>query len=651
MHTSKPSSPCWHFHPVDPRELFIRLCSDLDVLPDGVKPDGAFDLTAEQLVNLPFPSTKGEKFRERYLLREVLRKYPGFDLGIDTKQAALTTFLKGEEQNSGVSDRLHTLSVGSLPARRILYAASKKISKVLGRFSWDKFWKGWRFGPGATVTLASQDAVVYRKLRGRPAVTRSCLKFAKHLVKLNPVGFAGIECDAEGNPLFEIVEYDRYQSVPKNAKTDRSIGIPPDMNVACQLALGRELRRLMYRSGINLNDQSINQRWAQFGSENGTVATVDLANASGSITIPLVWHLFGSLPDSCQDRTWLWVMDALRTEYTLIDESTLHRNELFSAMGNGFTFELESLIFWALAHAVCDELGLPPKRTVSVYGDDIVLPVEAVSLLTEVFAFVGFQLNADKSFSTPAGDCFRESCGSHYLDGVDVSPFYVDSCLDNPGAIILLANNLHRWANHPGWRDGRVYGTWAWVLSHLEPAFMRCQIPMGSEDDGVILSEDEAHLKLLKSRHYPIGFKGYEVETASWGPRTQLVPDEERYLEWLYHREVGAFKPPISRSYSKGMERLRLAFSPRARGHGEIPSHWHEGDWFRSNAVPKRSGRKVSLLRGRRRVVSWAQLGPWVDDSSFIETGRDQLRTLIAAHRSAHRSWRSAPITRKGSLD
>jgi hypothetical protein len=84
-------------------------------------------------------------------------------------------------------------------------------------------------------------------------------------------------------------------------------------------------------------------------------------------------------------------------------------------MGNGATFCLETLVFAAAAHAI-------RSKTVSVYGDDIIVDSDKVDDLKRLLGFLGFSVNADKSFS--AGP-FRESCGKDYYQGVDITPFYL----------------------------------------------------------------------------------------------------------------------------------------------------------------------------------------------------------------------------------
>ena len=70
---------------------------------------------------------------------------------------------------------------------------------------------------------------------------------------------------------------------------------------------------------------------------------------------------------------------------------------MVSPMGNGFTFELETLLFYALTMAVC---GKGNFVRVSVYGDDIICPTEHAQAVTSILVEAGFQLNLGKSFSS-----------------------------------------------------------------------------------------------------------------------------------------------------------------------------------------------------------------------------------------------------------
>jgi hypothetical protein len=123
--------------PVDALELVVRLAKALDVEPPG----GDLAAGPERWTRQPLPSTEisGPRFRDRYLIKEVVRKYPGFDLGVDTTAAAFNSFFEDEALNASTNDRLLTPSAGNSRASRILHTASCKAMEILGRFSWEKW--------------------------------------------------------------------------------------------------------------------------------------------------------------------------------------------------------------------------------------------------------------------------------------------------------------------------------------------------------------------------------------------------------------------------------------------------------------------------------------------------------------------------------
>jgi hypothetical protein len=94
-------------------------------------------------------------------------------------------------------------------------------------------------------------------------------------------------------------------------------------------------------------------------------------------------------------------------------------------MGNGYTFALETLIFYSLAWSTCVALGLPTSD-VSSYGDDIIVPTGAYNALIGVLKCLGFVPNREKSFGDGP---FRESCGKDYFRGIDVRPVYIKDVL------------------------------------------------------------------------------------------------------------------------------------------------------------------------------------------------------------------------------
>jgi hypothetical protein len=112
-------------------------------------------------------------------------------------------------------------------------------------------------------------------------------------------------------------------------------------------------------------------------------------------------------------------------------------------MGNGFTFELESMIFYAIGLVVA-EADCGETDDVSVYGDDVILPRKAVPRFVELCELLGFSINRSKSFFDGR---FFESCGAHWFDGRDVKPFYLDKRIDTVPMCYGLHNRVMEYAH------------------------------------------------------------------------------------------------------------------------------------------------------------------------------------------------------------
>jgi hypothetical protein len=177
--------------------------------------------------------------------------------------------------------------------------------------------------------------------------------------------------------------------------------------------------------GVDLLDQGVNRSLAERGSVDGSLATVDLSSASDTVAYALVMSLLP--PD------WFDLLDRFRSERVEY-QGVVIELEKFSSMGNAYTFELESLIFYALSLSVCEFLDiaggpifengrlLSRRWPISVYGDDIIVPTSAIELLYATLKWCGFTVNTAKSYHVGG---FRESCGADWMFGFDVRPWYL----------------------------------------------------------------------------------------------------------------------------------------------------------------------------------------------------------------------------------
>jgi hypothetical protein len=105
-------------------------------------------------------------------------------------------------------------------------------------------------------------------------------------------------------------------------------------------------------------------------------------------------------------------------------------------MGNGFTFELETLIFIGIISGVT---GLRPGLDFLVYGDDIIVPKDAARNVLSALRLFGFTPNERKTF---VDGPFRESCGGDYFAGVPVRALFVKKTPSTPTEWISLHNAL-----------------------------------------------------------------------------------------------------------------------------------------------------------------------------------------------------------------
>lgn len=378
-----------------------------------------------------------EKFRRDYLATEMFSKYPYWDLKIDRKAVAISKFLASEAQCLETNRRLLSPRTWSFETTSVIHTASRKISELLGPFSWDEAAVGFDFGPGGTTRLRRKHADRYFKFSGIPETTISNLPLADACLRY--FSSWGREVEGQGGPSLKVVPGNKIITVPKNAKTDRVIAVEPCMNIFVQKGIGDMIRRRLRRKNVDLNDQRPNQVLAKAGSIDGSLSTLDLSSASDTVSYEIVRQL---LP-----YDWFDALCACRTDRGVLPSGEIIYYRKFSSMGNGFTFELESLIFWAICSAV-RSLSTETDRRMAVYGDDIIVPVGITPAVVRCLEFAGFTVNPKKSH---VDGPFRESCGKHYFLGSDVTPIYVKDHVNSYPRYIWLANQLKRWSANETW--------------------------------------------------------------------------------------------------------------------------------------------------------------------------------------------------------
>jgi hypothetical protein len=445
----------------------------------------------QQLRVRPQDYSGSEEYWRDAVVIDLLRKCD-LETTIDREAAAVATFVACEQQNAISNVRLSRYLDESL----LLEGASdvavydfighmrKDIQKTLGALP-DHLTP--RFSGGATYADTGKLTTIPDKMSSTPTVTLGARAFLPYwhetLWSRNLVA----ERPHRSNPT--TVRGNIFFTVLKDGTKFRGCCKEASLNVAFQLDVGRLWKiRLHERIGIDLKDgQRVHRQLAREASVHGKSATIDMTNASDTQC--------RVLPKLVLPKLWWELVDSLRATHTFISgvggkkEPVWVRLEKFSSMGNGFTFELETLIFSAIARTVISQKGGDPD-VVRCFGDDLIVPTEDYLDVVAGLRFFGFTPNMKKTF---AEGPFRESCGGDYWGGVPVRAHFLESLPDEPQHWISLANGLRRVSlapDDPTIAQARweiVRKAWFLALEPIPSDIRRCR---GPESLGDIVIHD-----------------------------------------------------------------------------------------------------------------------------------------------------------------
>ena len=419
-------------------------------------------------------------YRAATLIQAMFSKNADLELGFNPLKAAVEAAIAAELQCGRVNEYFGT----TCPYGGVTLATSlarRKIKWLLGKVpALDSL--RFRFGPGASTTVKRQFACFENKLAAPlvcseemlPVIDQVLAEFPSWSSHHASSPYSDVATrETVTNPSI-VIDTAKLIFVAKNAKTHRPICVEPCLNGFMQLGIGEYLKkRLRVHAKQDLKDQTRNQELARAASVTGRLATIDLSSASDTLAFSVVFDL---LPEE-----WVNLLASFRTGHMNYGGRE-YELEKFSSMGNGYTFELETIVFWSLAMA-CTELSGADQDLVSVYGDDIIVPVEAVDLLMAVLTWCGFNLNREKSFWTGP---FRESCGADWLAGEPVRPIYKTDRLSPQWLTVF-----HNWCytrgystlcdiaksfipkdlqlfGPPGYGDGHLLGSWTRIQPRAE---------------------------------------------------------------------------------------------------------------------------------------------------------------------------------------
>lgn len=438
------------------------------------------------------------RFRLDYTATNFLSKAVFLKTTFDRKEVAMKKFHQYEELCAETNWRFRNPSLDPKYQGSnvwLLHATKRKIEDILGDYSGDEFVDEANWGPGVTTLIKGEDVSSVNKFHAERGITRDLYSLVGDWF---PVAYPRwyehvAQGSSPGDCPFTFVQGNEIITVPKNSKTERVIAVEPGINLWFQKAIGSMIRRRLRRVGVDLNTQETNQRLAREGSKDSSLATVDFSSASDSISLEVVREL---LPPR-----WFQLLDACRSKIGVSESGPIRWNK-FSSMGNGFTFELETLIFYAAASSAVElstsrmraegrEVSRKTDFWVNVFGDDVIIPSHAFHLFSSFSEFLGFRVNPKKSFFE---GYFRESCGSHYYDGLVCKPIYLKDRLRHVEDFYKLANAIrnlaHRYGNFRSC-DARFLDAWRHLHERV-PEPLRLKVPFSAGDTGFVSNFDEA---------------------------------------------------------------------------------------------------------------------------------------------------------------
>lgn len=366
-----------------------------------------------------------------YYIRQICRFWKKLKIGCTPAReaAAEGQFIKTEEELSAVTPALQRMDSYLDETSRSLWF------RVFPELDHSEF--VCRHGPGATAErLLSNERWRIRTWYDRWEFTFPADYHAypnsgwAWEPRESPVGDQGLEyIGVRDEPGVRVV------FVPKTQTAPRVIAIEPSSMQYVQQGVMRwlvpKLESHPMTQSVRFTDQTVNQSLARRASKDRSLATLDLKEASDRVHLELVRRIFrgtGILP---------FLEDARSLHANLPSGKNVVLNK-YASMGSALCFPVEAMVFYTLILAAifsarrerpsAQKIRKLSKR-ISVYGDDLVIPVEYTDVVVQYLESYGLLVNKRKSFSKSH---FRESCGGDFYDGVSVKPIYARELPQDP---------------------------------------------------------------------------------------------------------------------------------------------------------------------------------------------------------------------------
>lgn len=324
-------------------------------------------------------------------------------------------------------------------ASPVLYAVLAKArlhaARILGPLDLDAIFEQCKHGPNSTLSVPYKNAyldVKYGDLCGTEDAQRIFLSNYLAWDTNLRSGFDERATPQECTLPLPVLG-NKISFVPKRFDSLRTMAFEPTLNQFFQLGTGSFVSlKLTHKTSIDLASQpDVHRRLALLASKYPElgIATLDWSEASDRQWIEIFALVLS--PD------WFnWLMQ-IRSPTAVLPDGRRVDLPMMGTMGCGFTFPLQTLLYYVLLDALAEQFGIP-SLGISVFGDDCLVPSALVPFVQWMANALSWKLNADKSFWD--GD-FRESCGMDAFRGIQVRPFFIERPAD-----VTSKNHLKAWS-------------------------------------------------------------------------------------------------------------------------------------------------------------------------------------------------------------
>lgn len=378
-------------------------------------------------------------FKAQYQLENLFKRYRFRDDQFTQEELERSTIEKFLDVQNRISAPIETTPL----VDRVLERARDYMCSCLGEFSQAELVEACRFGKKATKGNPFSDSYADIKLGSELTGSTEQIKWFRevYLPDDKLLQDTLVQCSPSGVPNYVVCDTLNATLVPKSYKalrlilpntligTLRSYGLGKMIEVRLRKYFGLDIRRLQAIHGQLIKEMSKTRK----------SVTGDLSSASDSPNMDLMSKV---LPESWFKELNLGRITKVKAGDTVYDLNS------FMTMGIGFTFPLETLLFYSLLRSIADLAKV--KGRISVYGDDLIYPRDMHRYVAFIFPKLHIMLNNDKTY---VNTYFRESCGSDAFHGSDVRPFQPEgqaSTLSQKRYTMLLYKTvnglLHRWS-------------------------------------------------------------------------------------------------------------------------------------------------------------------------------------------------------------